>query len=442
MFVFPWAQDFMGGLPNFPGMNPSDLLEEIRTLLGPDGVCTVEATTLTLPAIWSLAPLFIASPASAAEAAAVIKAAEAAQTAVLPIGNGTQLTTGYPPAEERPYLLLRTDRLNHVLDHQPDDLTVTCESGVTLNQLQGVLATRHQELPLDAPLPHLATLGGLVATATSGFRRAAYGAPRDLLIGMKAVMTGGVEVKGGGKVVKNVAGYDVCKLFTGAWGTVGLLTQLTFKVRPLPEARRTLAFPMPNLAVVSEVGLALHQARLAPTFLLATNRWNDMPALIIGLEGTAERVEWQAGEFTRRVSQETGSSKPTTELPAAALEELREALAAPAPIAARIACLPTEIVPLVRRLEALGGVRLLADCSVGILHVSVPEADGSRIEAIRSALPPRSNCLWLHLPPDAPEAIMHSLWGEKREDAPLHRALKQTLDPHNTFSPGRFYNRL
>src|SRR5580704_6099719 len=117
-------------------MNTSALTEELRALLGPNGVCTFEETALFLPTSWLSPPLGVASPASSAEAAQIVQAAEAAKVAVIPVGNGTQLTTGYPPSQERPYLLLRADRMNRVLDYQPDDLTVTCEPGVTLAQLQ------------------------------------------------------------------------------------------------------------------------------------------------------------------------------------------------------------------------------------------------------------------------------------------------------------------
>src|SRR5205085_10716071 len=140
---------------------------------------------------------------------------------------------------------------------------------------------RRQFVPLDAPLPERATLGGLVSTNAAGLWRPTYGTPRDLLIGLRVVMTRGESIKGGGRVVKNVAGYDVCKLFTGAWGTLGVLTELSFKVRPLPETVRTLAWEAPDLVTAAHIGLSLHHTRLAATFLLATNEREGCPELVL-----------------------------------------------------------------------------------------------------------------------------------------------------------------
>ena len=127
-----------------------------------------------------------------------------------------------------------------------------------------------------------------------------FGAPRDLLIGVRAVTPDGERIRGGGKVVKNVAGYDTCKLFTGAWGTLGILTELTFRVRPMPDCTKLFAWKAPDIATAAKVGLQLHHAQLAPVCILATNeRVESGASLIIELQGTEERVEWQAKEFAR-----------------------------------------------------------------------------------------------------------------------------------------------
>ena len=160
-------------------------------------------------------------------------------------------------------------------------------------------------------------MGGIVSANQGGFRRAAYGTSRDLVIGVRAIMTGGMQVKGGGKVVKNVAGYDVCKLFTGAWGTAGLLTELTFKVYPLPEGERLLWMPAPDIATAARAGFALHQAQLAPTALLATNEFvlefnrdsGGKAGLIALLQGPAARMDWQTGEIGRMAG-EAGLNAP------------------------------------------------------------------------------------------------------------------------------------
>ena len=154
-------------------------------------------------------------------------------------------------------------------------MTITCEPGVTLSALQAHLATRRQFLPSTClclrGLRWAASSPPIRAASVAGVRRA-----RDLVIGIRAIMTGGTQVKGGGKVVKNVAGYDVCKLFTGAWGTAGVITEITFKVYPLPEGERLLWMPAPDIATAARAGFALHQAQLAPTALLATNEFSTI----------------------------------------------------------------------------------------------------------------------------------------------------------------------
>ena len=243
------------------------------------------------------APLAILEPYDTAAIGEIVRQAESANVAIVVCGGGTKLHIGPPPKAERPYLLLRTARCNRLLDYTPDDLTVTCEPGMTLGALQQTLAEKNQMLALDAPLPAQSTMGGIVSANTSGLWRGALGTPRDLLIGLRAVVTGGGSVRGGGKVVKNVAGYDVCKLFTGAWGTLGAVTELTFKVRALPPARLTVGWAAPSGEAAATAGFALHSARLAPLFLLVARESDDVPRLLAGFEGLEERIQWQAEEF-------------------------------------------------------------------------------------------------------------------------------------------------
>ena len=145
---------------------------------------------------------------------------------------------GYPPA--RYDLALSTERLDRITDYQPADLTVTAQAGVTLAQLQETLAAHGQFLPLDVALPDRQTVGGIVAARADSLRRLAYGSVRDSLLGVSVINSRGELVKGGGKVVKNVAGYDLPKLYCGSLGTLGLIVEATFKVAPLPAASATV----------------------------------------------------------------------------------------------------------------------------------------------------------------------------------------------------------
>ena len=375
---------------------------------------------------------------------AIVQAAEAAGVALLPVGGGTEIGTGYPPRADRPFLLLRSTRLNRITDFQPDDLTVTVEPGVTLAALQQHVASRRLFLALDVPLAEQATLGGIVSTAASGFWRPTYGAPRDLLIGLRAVMAHGVEVKGGGKVVKNVAGYDLCKLFTGARGTMGFLTELTFKLRPLPEAERTLAWSAPDLGEAVRLGLELQQAQLAPTFVVATTEPEGAPRLVIGLQGIAVRVEWQVNEFARRVSAARWNSLPNV-LPPPELNALRDRLigsGAAGSVAARIAMMPTQLPAFVAGLADRSEIRATVHCASGIVSLAAHDNAPETVRRVKTLLPKDANVVWTRLDPALAAQEQIALFGETRAEFGLQRALKQALDPHDTFSPGRFLGKL
>jgi len=173
------------------------------------------------------------TPDSQAALAALVADAYQSRRPVYPIGGGTSLDYGL--AATRPGLGLSLAGLTRVVDYPQRDMTITVEAGMTLARLAEVLAEGRQWLPIDAPQPERATLGGAIATAASGPRRYGFGTLRDYVIGITAVDGRGEIFKGGGRVVKNVAGYDFCKLLTGSLGTLGVITQVTFKLKPLVE---------------------------------------------------------------------------------------------------------------------------------------------------------------------------------------------------------------
>ena len=179
-----------------------------------------------------LVPAYVASPASTQEAAGLLGAAAAAGLAVVPRGAGTGFGWGAPPS--RCDLVVDLRAMNQVIEHEAGDLVVRVQAGMTIGQLASALGSAGQELALDVPAE--ATVGGVVATGTTGPRRLRYGSPRDLLIGLTVVRADGVIARSGGKVVKNVAGYDIGKLFAGSHGTLGLITEATFRLHPRPAA--------------------------------------------------------------------------------------------------------------------------------------------------------------------------------------------------------------
>ncbi len=179
-----------------------------------------------------LVPSFVAFPASTDEASALLRVAAAHDLAVVPRGAGTGLGWGLPPVSCD--LVIDLQAMDQVIEHAAGDLVARVQAGATMGHLASVLASAGQQLAVDAPAD--ATVGGVVATGTAGPRRFRYGAPRDLLIGITVVRADGVVAHSGGKVVKNVAGYDLGKLFSGSQGTLGLITEVTFRLHPLPAA--------------------------------------------------------------------------------------------------------------------------------------------------------------------------------------------------------------
>src|SRR3984885_8837495 len=204
-----------------------EVISDIRAAL--TAACAVVREGLAADAVAGIVPAFVASPASTSEAAALLRAAFAHDLAVVPRGAGTGFGWGLPGS--RCDLVVDMQAMDQVLEHAAGDLVARVQAGVTLGQLGSVLGRAGQEAALDAPLE--ATVGGVGATGTAGPRRFRYGAPRDLLIGITAVRADGVVAHSGGKVVKNVAGYDIGKLLAGSQGTLALITEATFRLHPV-----------------------------------------------------------------------------------------------------------------------------------------------------------------------------------------------------------------
>ena len=223
--------------------------------------------------------------------------------AIYPQGGATALDYGGIPG--RPGVAIDTRSLCRVIDYPHADMTITVQAGITAASLHAVLAEQNQRLLIDIPQADRATLGGVFATNTSGPRRFGLGRPRDQIIGVNFVTSQGIEVKGGGRVVKNVAGYDLPKLLTGSMGTLGIITQMTFKVRPMPEASAIVWVPFTSLASLGGTLDALNTSGSRPVALdllsapaaRIIGEPLNVPAgdwvLVIGLEDNATSVNWQ-----------------------------------------------------------------------------------------------------------------------------------------------------
>ncbi|MGA7448854.1 MAG: FAD-binding oxidoreductase, partial [Terriglobales bacterium] len=191
-------------------------------------------------AVDDVLPHMVIEPGNAAEVAGALKVAMGAGLKVIPRGGATKMGWGNPPRGGE--LVLSTRRLDRVVEHAWGDMTATAEAGCTFQQLQQTLAEHGQRLALDPLWPERATIGGILATNDSGPLRIRFGSLRDLIIGITLALPDGTLAKSGGKVVKNVAGYDLPKLATGSLGTLGIITQAIFRLHPVPRESRTLSF--------------------------------------------------------------------------------------------------------------------------------------------------------------------------------------------------------
>jgi glycolate oxidase FAD binding subunit len=234
----------------------------------------------------------VCSPAAAEQIAAALRICAEAEAAVIPWGGGTAMPIGNRPSALD--VVIETSRLDRAIEHDDANLTATVQSGITLMALQEILARQKQFLPFDPPFPARATVGGIVAANLNGPRRSCYGSVRDLVIGMKVALASGELIKAGGKVVNNVAGYDMCKLFVGSLGTLGILTEVTLRMAPIPETSATVivAGGLPKvLQLVDE----LSRSPLLPAAVALMNSsalgvgQNDWQA-VIRCEGFAETV--------------------------------------------------------------------------------------------------------------------------------------------------------
>lgn len=248
--------------------------QELTALLGSDAVLAADAAGGAADwagyAVDGVRPLAVAWPADRAEVAAVLRWAAMNGVAVLPRGGGVHCKLGNPP--NRAGVVLDLSRLNRVLDYQPADLTATVEGGITLAGMQRELASGGKFVPLESSLAERATIGGILAANSSGPLRYSYGLPRDWLIGVSVIGGDGIESKAGGRVVKNVTGYDLNKLYIGSLGTLGVIFEATFKLSPLPDTGAALTAAFPALDAGIAAGRSLISQVYAPQGVQVVNR--------------------------------------------------------------------------------------------------------------------------------------------------------------------------
>jgi len=405
---------------------PAPLVDALRGIVGPAHLLTgADCAPYVLD---GRTPEAVAVPGSKEEVAAVLLAAAEAGISVVPWGGGTRMGIGAPPARLGVVLVLK--RLNRLLEHEPGDLTATVEAGITLDALQSELGKRGQWLSLDPAQADKATLGGVLSSNDAGPRRHLYGSCRDLLIGLTVITASGATVKGGGKVVKNVAGYDLPKLFIGAFGTLGVIVEATVKLRPRPDADRLVIVRFGHLKEAGEA------------------------ALLIGVDGIPEQVEWQCAEVERLL-------RPQGLVDARVLDgEARDATwrargglghgAFPETAAVmRWSVLPAQVADVMEQGAGVAqraglGAALAAHAGVGVVEAVLAgggRADAAAIGGVLSEWRALVHATGGQaLVESAPLAVKEevAVWDDPGPSLRIMRRIKSQLDPNGLLNPGRF----
>lgn len=385
-------------------------------------------------------PMPVERPATVAELCTIVRRCAESKTAIYPAGGGTMLDYGMPPA--RLGIALSTTALNQVIDYPARDLTITVRAGITMQKLQETLAAENQWLPIDVPAPEQATIGGVIACDVSGPRRYGYGTLRDYIIGITVVNDRGEECKAGGRVVKNVAGYDMMKLHTGALGTLGVITQVTLRVKPRPEvsavvmARCSSAELNGAMEVVFSTQTRPIAAELQLTAKSPAANWEIMFAF----EGSREAVDWQAQCVAGELAQAGLESVGAVDVDKSVFDTSPTSAAA---LLIRVSLPRTGLADYIRRLTKLpAGGRLRASVGNGILEIGYPDILAVEFaEAIAPALVDSAEVCGGNVEigrckPDLKKS--RPIWGRPPADLALQKAVKRALDPQNLFNPGRF----
>jgi len=396
------------------------------------------------------------SPTTAAEVVAAVQQARAKKSPLQPVGGGTSLQFGLQSSA--PVEQLSLAQLNRVVDYPARDMTITVEAGVTMQDLATTLAKEGQRLPVDVPQADRATIGGVIATNWNGFRRFGQGPLRDFVIGIEAVDGNGLLFHGGGRVVKNVAGYDFCKLLCGSLGTLGIITQMTLKVRPLPERSAWLACGVNDAKKAEAMLAALQQSAVTPAAieLVSGSVWQQQTVLselkltpqnfglLVLLDGTTTEVLWMK-DHLRREWREAGIVNPLmqdgTAEPWPAVQEFSAHVDSPLTVQASV--VPSGVLPFVaacrKRDPDCSVIAHAGNGSVFVRFARFP--DKGLGELLMGDLQPAAAAHYGHVvilnaPPGA--AITHrSMWGG---EAPLGvmTAVKRKFDPFDLLNRGRF----
>ena len=435
-------------------LNEARIARELSRIVGDQSVRRLAEMNSASP--FANARVLEVAALSNDQAADVIKLSAREGLAVIPAGAASWLEAGNPIG--RADLILSTRRMKNLIRHEPADLVATAEAGLSLTEFQKHLSQAGQWLPIDPPDDGRATLGGIVATGLGGAHSLGFGTPRSFVIGMRVVLADGRVVKAGGNVVKNVAGYDLCKLFTGSYGTLGLITEITFKLRPLPAETRTVVAsgPLVSLAVIGRqisadmfpVAVELLSSQMAGSLEIESRLQRG--ALLVRFAGSARAVVSQTAHALKLLRGDQNNRCYALDEDQTLWQKLSAApMQTSDNLGWRVSLRPGDLASFLEEMIALekdetshvslrwraglGDGRLRAIARAPVYHREAVRA----LERLRGKAETLGGSLVLEM---APPEIRNEFdsWGEFGSTAELMRRVKAQLDPENLFSPGRF----
>ena len=386
---------------------------------------------------------------SVAELQEAIRQAQESGAAVYPCGGAAGAAFGSSPNHEGASLDLTG--IDNLIDYPAEDMTITVQAGMRWGRLQEILAEKNQTVPIDCPLQDRATVGGVIAAAANGPRRYGLGGVRDYLIGVTAVDGRGRLFHGGGRVVKNVAGYDFCRLLTGSFGMLGVVVEATFKVLPRPESAAWVLGEVADAAASEALLAKLVHSAAAPVAIEyldgdALDAWTSAPTIAVRIEGTAAEVEWMRNELPKEMA--TAGGAATRSIADEDAERLLRDLAdfrfaVESPLVLQATMLPSrvaEFVELIKKVDPASSIA--AHAGDGVIYAAVSAGDDAMLGVIVKQLRPAALAArggLVVLRSDNASLTPQARWGPPPAGAAWMRRVKDAFDPAGVLNPGRYW---
>ncbi|MEO6910330.1 MAG: FAD-binding oxidoreductase [Edaphobacter sp.] len=395
-------------------------------MINPQIILDYLAGIVGLEHVTPAADAIAVAPADTAQTSAVLRFANENGISVSPVGGGTKQGWGIPV---RPKIALHAHRMNALLEHTWQDMTCTVQAGCTWSSMQAVLAQHGQFVAVDPLWADRATVGGIMATNDSGALRLKYGGLRDLIIGMTVVLADGTIARTGGKVVKNVAGYDLHKLMIGAFGTLGLTTEVTFRLHSLPISLRNFTISSPAAEPLGSFLLQLLDSHLSAQSIQLRATGNIF-GLDIQLGALPEVLEGQAALLSEMALR---SQLLVQEASADVWNSRQLLFADTSNFTIKATMLPSDIARFTSVIHNLGGSAVTQ--ATGIMTASLPVTAEQGLTQLRQQLSDSHGSLIVLQQPAHTDV---DLWGPLPDSFPLMQQIKQQFDPNRTLNPGRF----